>query len=467
MEFDEIISQIANYVAHAEIESPTAYASAKLCLKDAIGCAILSLKFPECKKLLGPVIEGTIVPKGSRVLGTSYILDPVQAAFNFGTMIRWLDFNDTWLGSEWAHPSDNIGAILPVCDTLSQSNNLLTMKDLLTAIIKAYEIQGILALTNSFNEIGFDHVIYVKVATAAITANLMGASLTQIMNAVSNAWIDTGPLRTYRHYPNTGSRKSWAAGDQCSRGVHFARLAMLGEMGYKSALTAKKWGLFDVLFKGEPFTLNKTFGSYVIENILFKVSYPAEFHAQTAVECAFLLHDKIKDRLNEIKSIEIETQEPAVRIIDKKGKLHNPADRDHCLQYMVAIGLIKGNLSEEDYLEDASLNPLIDFLRDKMIVTENAEFTKNYYDLSKRSIGNSITIHFQDGSVAGPVSIEYPLGSRARREEALSFLQDKFKKNLESHYEEDRVRDIMGLFEEGKAEEFDNMLVSDFVDHFV
>jgi 2-methylcitrate dehydratase len=460
--FDELITLIADYAADTEIQSLQAYQTAKLCLQDAIGCAFLSLKFPECIKLLGPIVEGTIVPNGSRVIGTPFVLDPVLAAFNMGTMIRFLDFNDTWLGKEWAHPSDNIGALLPLCDYLSRQSKTLTMKDLLTAVIKAYEIQGIIALENSFNNIGFDHVILVKVATAAMTAKLLGATKEQIMDAVSQSFIDTGPLRTYRHYPNTGLRKSWAAGDQCARGVHFAMLTMKGEKGYETPLTAKNWGLYDVLFKGKSFTLPMPFGSYVMENILFKVSFPAEFHAQTAVECAVKLHPLVKDRLHEIKNIMIETQEPALRIIDKKGKLNNHADRDHCLQYMVAVALIRGSLSEDDYKDESALNPLIDILRDKMEVIENKEFTKNYYDLSKRGIGNAISIYFQDGSTFGPISLEYPLGHRSRRTESLMFLQNKFENNLRSHFDEERVNKIVELFQDD--DNFWNMQVSHFVD---
>lgn len=463
MKTDEILFLIADYVANKEISNPLAFDTAKLCLMDSIGCALLSLKFEECKKLLGPIVEGTVVPHGSRVLGTNYILDPIQAAFNFGTMIRFLDYNDTWLGLEWAHPSDNLGAILPICDYMSQKGHVLTLKDLLTAMIKAYEIQGIIALSNSFNSIGFDHVILVKVATAAVTTKILGGNFDQILNAVSNSWIDTGPLRTYRHFPNTGSRKSWAAGDQCSRGAYFAWLSMRGEMGYKSALTAKKWGLYDTLFKGEPFSLKKPFDSFVLENILFKVSFPAEFHAQTAVECGIILHQKIKDRFHEIRSIEIQTQEPALRIIDKSGPLNNYADRDHCLQYMTAVALLTGDLKEEDYHDSIAKNPMIDLLRDKMKVVENKRFTEEYYDITKRSIANGVTIYLKDGSSIGPIIVEYPLGHPRRREEAIPLLMEKFKNNLSSHYKKDKVEELLKLFE---TKGFDEMLVCDFVNHF-
>ncbi len=462
---DQVLSIIGDYVANHIIKSEEAYETARLCLKDAIGCATLALKFPECKKLLGPIVQETTVKNGSRVIGTLFVLDPVQAAFNMSCMIRWLDYNDTFLGKEWAHPSDNIGAILAIADYLNQTKKTLTMRDVLTAIIKTYEIQGILALQNSFNSIGLDHVILVKVATAAVTTELMGGNKAQIIDSLSNAFIDTGPLRTYRHFPNTGSRKSWAAGDQAARGVYLSMMTMRGEMGYSEALTAKKWGLYDVLFAGVPFDFKIPLNSYIIENILFKVSFPAEFHAQTAVECAISLHTKLKHRLNEIATIEIQTQEPAIRIIDKKGALKNHADRDHCLQYMVAVALIKGSLSAEDYKDELALNPMIDFLRDKMVVIENKEFTKNYYDLDKRSIGNSITVTFIDGTRLDTVSVEYPLGHKFRRVEALSFLQDKFKNNLMTHYKETLALKIVELFED--QNKFDQMPVSQFMEYFI
>jgi 2-methylcitrate dehydratase len=459
--YDTLVELIAEYAYSYKIESLAAYQTAKIALQDAIGCAFLSLKFPECTKLLGPIVEGTEVPNGSRVIGTSYILDPILAAFNFGTMIRFLDFNDTWLGQEWAHPSDNIGALLPLADFLSRKHKNLTMKDLITSVIKAYEIQGLLALENSFNCIGFDHVILVKVATSAMSAKLLGASKNQIKEAVSQSFIDTGPLRTYRHAPNTGLRKSWAAGDQCARGVQFAFLTMKGEKGYESCLTAKKYGLHDALFRGTPLKIPFAFGSYVMENILFKVLYPAEFHAQTAVECAIRLHPLIKGRFAEIKCITIETQDAAIRIIDKTGKLNNHADRDHCLQYMVAVVLMKGTLTEDDYCDESAKEPLIDELRKKMEVKENKEFTKNYYDLAKRGIGNAISINFEDGSMLGPISIEYPMGHSSRRTESLIFLQSKFKRNLRTHFDEERVDEIVRLFQD--EENFWKMQVSDFV----
>lgn len=438
MEIDSTNVLIADYVVDKVINEKV-YPLAKICLKDALGCAILSLQFPECKRLLGPSFEGTLVPNGSRVPGTAFVLDPVTAAFNLGAMIRWLDFNDTWLGKEWAHPSDNIAAILSIGDYLSQKDPTITMKKILNAIIKAYEIQGTIAISNSFNSIGLDHVILVKVASTAVVTKLLGGSKKQIMDALSHAWIDLGPLRTYRHGPNTGSRKSWAAGDQAARAVYLSMLTMRGEMGYKNVLSAKTWGLFDVLFKGKPFTFEKTLDSFIMENILFKVSYPAEFHAQTAVECAVKISPEIQHRFDEISQIDIETQMSAIRIIDKKGTLNNHADRDHCLQYMVAVALIKGNLTESDYSDQNAANPLIDFLRNKMSVSENSQFTKDYEDLNKRSIATRITVYFQDGSKIGPVTIEYPLGHAKRRQESFPFLEQKFKKNMSSHYPKNKV----------------------------
>lgn len=450
-EEDEILTKIADYVHDYHIESNEAYQTARACLADALGCAILSLKFKECTKLLGPIVPDIIVPHGSRVPGTSFVLDPVCGAFNIGTMIRWLDYNDTWLAAEWGHPSDNIGGILSIADFLSQKRTFegkqpFLVKDLLTTMIKAHEIQGVLALLNSFNRVGFDHVILVKVATAAVTVGLLGGSKDQIADAVSNAWIDTGPLRTYRHAPNTGSRKSWAAGDATSRGVFLALLTMKGEMGYSTALSAKRWGLYDVLFEGKPFALQRPFTSYVMENVLFKISFPAEFHAQTAVECAFKLHPLIKDKWEQIKKITIETHESAIRIIDKQGPLHNPADRDHCLQYMIAIGLLKGTLTADDYEEEASRDPRIDGLRQKMMVKEDKQYTIDYLDPEKRSIANAITIEFMDGSKTNRVEVEYPLGHRRRRKEAMPLLFKKFEDNLRTHFSETKAKELVDLF---------------------
>lgn len=462
--FDEANLLIADYVANYQIKSELAYKTAKISLQDALGCAILSLKFPDCQKLLGPTFKGIHVNIGSKVIGTNMILDPIQAAFNMGTMIRYLDYNDTFLGKEWAHPSDNLGAILALSDFLCRNGQSVKVKDLLELMIKAYEIQGNIALSNSFNTIGFDHVILVKIASSAVSAKLLNKNEREIFNTLSNAWIDTGPLRTYRHFPNTGSRKSWAAGDQTARGLYFASLTEKNEMGYETALSAKRFGLYDVLFHGKPFQFEKPFDTFIMENILYKVSFPAEFHAQTAIEAAISLHPKVKNQLQKIESIEIETQEPAIRIINKTGELENHADRDHCLQYMVAVALMNGELTENDYSDEASKNPMIDLLREKMTLKENVEFTKNYYDLNKRSIGNSIKITFKDQTVIGPYAIEYPLGHRLRRNESLPLLQEKFKKNLSSYYSEEKVEDICKLFED--EELFLDLKVSKLIDIF-
>jgi 2-methylcitrate dehydratase len=448
---DDALQLIADYVYNFKVTSEEAYHTAKACFFDALSCAILALRFPECTKLLGPIVPGTLVPNGCRVPGTSYVLDPIRGAFNIGTMIRWLDFNDTWLAAEWGHPSDNIGGILAVADylsrkDLSEGKAPWKIKDMLTAIIKAYEIQGNFALLNSFNRIGLDHVILVKVATTAVVAGMMGATRDQIINAISNAWIDAAPLRTYRHAPNTGSRKSWAAGDATSRGVMFALMAMQGEMGYPQALTAKHWGLYDVLFKGEPFAFQRPLNSYVIENILFKIAFPAEFHAQTAVECAFRLHPLVKDRLDDIEAIDILTHESAIRIIDKKGPLYNPADRDHCLQYMVAIGLLHGDLTSDHYENQAAQDPRIDKLREKMIITENMQFSIDYHDPDKRSIANAIRVRFKDGSVTPLMTIEYPLGHRRRRMEGFPLLLKKCEANFKTCFSQSKADQILALF---------------------
>lgn len=448
---DPILKRIADYVHDYQVTSDEAYQTARMNLADALGCAILSLQYKACTKLLGPVVPDTIVPNGSRVPGTGYVLDPIRAAFNIGIMVRWLDYNDAWLAAEWGHPSDNLGGLLAVADYLSrqraaQNKKPLVVGDLLTAMIKAHEIQGGLAILNSFNRVGFDHVILVKVATTAVVTHLLGGTHQQIIDALSNAWIDTGSLRTYRHAPNTGSRKSWAAGDATSRGVFLAMLTMQGEMGYPEALTAKRWGLYDVLFQGKPFEFQRPLTSYVMENVLFKVAFPAEFHAQTAVECAFQLHPLVKDRLDEIASITVETQESAIRIIDKNGPLTNPADRDHCLQYMIAVGLLKGSLSAEDYEEEADRDPRLRILRDKMKVIENKDFTADYLDPDKRSIGNAITVHFKDGSATQRVAVEYPIGHKRRRQEAIPLLFEKFEHNLSTLFPPARVKELKGLF---------------------
>jgi 2-methylcitrate dehydratase len=432
---DKVLTDIADYVTRYSIRSKEAYNTARLCLMDTLGCGLEALEYPACTKLLGPVVRGTVVPNGAKVPGTSYQLDPVTAAFNLGAMVRWLDFNDTWLAAEWGHPSDNLGGILAAADWLSrtrvaQGKPPLVMRDVLTAMIKAHEIQGVIALENSFNRVGLDHVVLVKVASTAVVTHMMGGSYDEIVNAVSNAWIDGQSLRTYRHAPNTGSRKSWAAGDATSRAVRLALMALTGEMGYPSALTAKTWGFCDVLFKGKPLRFKRPYGSYVMENVLFKISFPAEFHAQTAVEAAVRLHPQVKDRLADAKRVVITTHESAIRIIDKKGPLHNPADRDHCLQYMTALGLIKGNLVAADYEDDVASDPRIDALRAKMVCVEHKPWTRDYLDPAKRSIANAVQVFFRDGTRSENVAVEYPVGHRRRRREGVPLLEAKFRTNL-------------------------------------
>lgn len=466
---DQILVDIANYVTQTPLDSDLAYATARLCLMDALGCAMAALDFPACTKLLGPVVPGTQVPNGARVPGTAYQLDPVRAAFNLGTMIRWLDYNDTWLAAEWGHPSDNLGAILMTADWLSRQalangKQPLTVRDVLTGLIKAYEIQGVLALENGFNRVGLDHVVLVKVASTAVAAHLMGCSRDEIIDALSNAWIDGQALRTYRHAPNTGSRKSWAAGDAASRGVNLAWMTLRGEMGYPSALSAKTWGFYDVLFKGQPFKVSQPFGSYVVENILFKVSFPAEFHAQTAVEAAFQLHPLVKYRLNEIERVVIHTQESAIRIIDKKGPLNNPADRDHCIQYMTAIGLIFGELKAEHYEDALASDARIDALRDKMVCVEETQYSRDYLDPAKRSIANAVQVFFKDGSSTEKVEVQYPIGHRRRREEAIPLVYEKFKDNLARRFSSKQAARIFDLFDQFSG--LDALPVNELVDHF-
>jgi len=428
---DQVLVDIADYVCDMEIDSELAFETAHYCLMDTLACGFQALDYAACTRLLGPVVPGATLPGGARVPGTSYELEPVMAAFNIGAMIRWLDFNDTWLAAEWGHPSDNLGGILAMADYLTriaraEGKEPLTMKDVLIAMIKAHEIQGVLALENSYNRVGLDHVLLVRVATTAVVTRMLGGDREQIINAVSHAWIDGCSLRTYRHAPNTGSRKSWAAGDATSRGVRLALIAMTGEMGYPSALSAKTLGYYDVLFKGKEFSFTQGYGSYVMENILFKISYPAEFHAQTAVEAAMTLHPLVKDRLDEIEKIVIETQEPGVRIIDKTGPLDNPADRDHCIQYMAAVPMVFGRLSAADYENDIASDPRIDALRDKMEVTENEAYTKDYFDADKRYIGNAIQVFFKDGTSTDRVAVDFPIGHRQRRDEGIPVLKKKF-----------------------------------------
>ncbi|MGD8976480.1 MAG: bifunctional 2-methylcitrate dehydratase/aconitate hydratase [Gammaproteobacteria bacterium] len=433
---DQPLVDIAEYAGEYVVSSELAYETARYCLMDTLACGFQALDYPACTKLLGPVVPGATMAGGARVPGTAWELDPVQGAFNIGALIRWLDFNDTWLAAEWGHPSDNLGGILAVADYLSrqaraEGREPLTVRDVLTAMIKAHEIQGVIALENSFNRVGLDHVLLVRVATTAVVTAMLGGSREQIVNAVSNAWIDGGALRTYRHAPNTGSRKSWAAGDATSRGVRHALIAMAGEMGYPSALSAPTWGFYDVLFGGKPFSFPQGFGSYVMENVLFKISYPAEFHAQTAVECAMGLHEEVKDRIDEVKEIVIETQEPGVRIIDKTGPLDNPADRDHCIQYMVAVPLVFGRLTGQDYEDAVASDPRIDILRERMRVKENKRFTRDYYDAEKRYIGNAVQVFFKDGTATPRVEVEYPIGHRRRRDEGIPVLIGKFERSLE------------------------------------
>ncbi len=467
---DKVLVDIADYVCDYKIDSPEAYETARNCLIDTLGCGLEALGYPACTKLLGPVVPGTIVPEGAKVPGTQFQLDPVQAAFNIGAMIRWLDFNDTWLAAEWGHPSDNLGGILAVADYLSRKKAAkvetpMNMKDVLTAMIKAHEIQGVIALENSFNRVGLDHVVLVKVATTAVVTRMMGGTKDEVINAISNAWIDGQSLRTYRHTPNTGPRKSWAAGDATSRGVRLALMALKGDIGYPSALTAKTWGFYDVLFKGNEFRFQRSYGSYVMEQILFKISFPAEFHSQTAVECAMQLHPAVKDRISDIEKIEITTHESAIRIIDKKGPLHNPADRDHCIQYMVAVGLIFGELTSAHYEDNIAADPRIDALRDKMICTENPEYTKDYLDPEKRSIANAMQIFFSDGSSSDKIEVEYPIGHRRRREEGIPELVKKFRTNLARRFPEKQQNAILNIcLDQARLEE---MPVNEFVDMFV
>ena len=450
--YDQVLVDIADYVCNDTIESEIAYTTARNCLIDTLGCGLEALEYPACTRLLGPIVPGTVVPNGARVPGTAFQLDPVQAAFNIGAMIRWLDFNDTWLAAEWGHPSDNLGGILAVADWLSRTalaagRAPLTMRDVLTAMIKAHEIQGCLALENSFNRVGLDHVVLVKVASTAVVARMLGLSREQILDALSLAWVDGQSLRTYRHAPNAGSRKSWAAGDATSRAVRLALMVQTGEMGYPSVLTARTWGFYDVLFRGRPFTFQRGYGSYVMENVLFKISFPAEFHAQTAVEAAMALRAKLAaagKTAADIAAIELRTHEACLRIIDKKGPLNNPADRDHCVQYMVAVPLIFGHLLASDYEDSFAADPRIDALREKMYCVEEPAFTADYHDPEKRSIANSLTLTLRDGS-ALTQTVEYPLGHRRRRSEGIPLLEQKFRTNLGRRFTPDRQHAILAV----------------------
>jgi 2-methylcitrate dehydratase len=469
-ESDKLLVDIAEYVLNHEIKSEEAYKIAQHVVMDSLGTAMLALRFPECTKHLGPIVPGTTVLNGCRVPGTQFELDPVQGAFNIGTLIRWLDYNDTWLAAEWGHPSDNLGSILAVADYISRCNIAvgkppLLMRDVLIAAIKAHEIQGVLALENSLNRVGLDHVLFVKIASTAVITAMLGGRLEEVVNALSNAWLDGGSLRTYRHAPNTGSRKSWAAGDATSRAVRLALMAVNGEMGYATALSAENWGFQDVLFKGKELNLARSLDSYVMENVLFKISFPAEFHGQTAVECAFELHHAVKGRLGQISKITLSTHESAIRIIDKKGPLYNPADRDHCLQYMVAIGLLFGELTAEHYEDEAASDPRIDELRERMVVVEDKRYSKDYLDPDKRSIANAIQIHFSDGSETAKVEFEYPIGHRRRRTEGLPKIIDKFETSLLTRFPRKKVAQILDSstditrFEETPVHEYINMFV--------
>lgn len=450
---DKVLVDIVDYVIKYKPTGKLAYETARNCLIDTLGCGLEALEYPACTKLLGPVVPGTTVPNGAKVPGTQFQLDPIQAAFNIGTMIRWLDFNDTWLAAEWGHPSDNLGGILATADWLSRNavasgKAPMTMRDVLTAMIKAHEIQGCIALENSFNRVGLDHVVLVKVASTAVVAQMLGLSRDEIINAVSLAWVDGQSLRTYRHAPNTGSRKSWAAGDATSRAVRLALIARTGEMGYPSVLSAKGWGFYDVLFKGNPFKFQRPYGSYVMENVLFKISFPAEFHSQTAVECAMDIHRqmaKLGKTEADIKRITIRTHEACIRIIDKKGPLNNPADRDHCIQYMVAVPILFGRLTAEDYEDAVAADPRIDKLRDKIVCVEDKQFTADYHDPAKRSIANALTVEFNDGRKLKEIVCEYPIGHKRRRKEGMPVLVEKFKINLARRFPAKQQAAILDL----------------------
>jgi 2-methylcitrate dehydratase len=467
---DGVLRDVADYVTSFDIESDEAYDTARLCLMDTLGCGMLALRFPECAKHLGPIVPGTMVPRGARVPGTQFVLDPVKAAWDIGAIVRWLDFNDTWLAAEWGHPSDNLGAILAVADFVNQQSlacgkPTLPMREVLTAMIKAHEIQGCLALENSFNRVGLDHVVLVRVASTAVATHLLGGSRDQVVDALSHAWIDGSSLRTYRHAPNAGPRKSWAAGDATSRAVRLALLVLKGEIGYPSALTAPTWGFYDVSFKGEPFRFQRPYGSYVMEHVLFKISFPAEFHAQTAVEAAVQLHPLVATRLDEIQRVELTTHESAIRIISKEGKLNNPADRDHCLQYMTAIALLKGDLVAEDYEDDVASDPRIDALRAKMVVKEDSRYSHEYHEADKRSIANAIQIFFEDGTSTDKIAVEYPIGHRRRRQEGIPLLEEKFRRNLATRFPAPRVEEIFALCNDRAR--LEATPVHEFVDLFV
>ncbi|MHC6224986.1 2-methylcitrate dehydratase [Pseudomonas sp. X10] len=482
-DYDRVLQTIADYVLEYRVESAEALDTARNCLMDTLGCGLLALRFPECSKHLGPLVEGTVVPHGARVPGTSYRLDPVKAAWDIGCIVRWLDYNDTWLAAEWGHPSDNLGGILAVADHLSQKQVAngdapLSMRSVLEAMVMAHEIQGVLALENAFNRVGLDHVLLVKVASTAVCAKLMGANREQLLSALSHAFVDGQALRTYRHAPNAGSRKSWAAGDASSRGVRLADIALRGEMGIPGVLTAPQWGFYDVLFSHtnkdlalkpagqRAFSLPQPFASYVMENVLFKISFPAEFHAQTACEAAVTLHPQVRNRLHEIERIVITTHESAIRIISKVGPLANAADRDHCLQYMTAVPLVFGTLVAEHYEDDFhAAHPVIDRLREKMEIVEDPRFTREYLEADKRSIANAVQVFFNDGTSTGQVTVEYPIGHRRRRAEGIPLLEEKFKANLATRFAGQRCAEIFALCKEQAR--LEATPVHRFVDLFV
>ena len=482
-DYDQELQDIADYVLNFNIESAEALDTARNCLMDTLGCGLLALRFPECSKHLGPIVEGTVVPNGARVPGTQLRLDPVKAAWDIGCIIRWLDYNDTWLAAEWGHPSDNLGGILAVADYLSQKyisqgKAPLNMLAVLEAMIMAHEIQGVLALDNSFNRVGLDHVVLVKVASTAVVAKMHGANREQLLSALSHAWVDGQSLRTYRHAPNAGSRKSWAAGDATSRAVRLVDIAMRGEMGIPGVLSAPQWGFYDILFSKtnkdqqlkpeaeRKFSMQRSYGSYVMENVLFKISFPAEFHSQTACEAAVTLHPQVKDRLSEIEKIVITTHESAIRIISKVGPLANPADRDHCIQYMTAVPLAFGDLVAEHYEDEFhASHPIIDELREKMEIVEDERYSREYHDPDKRSIANAIQVFFKDGSSTENVEVEYPIGHRRRRAEGIPVLESKFKRNLATRFPLTRVNQIFALCKD--ASTLNQTPVNEFMDLFV
>jgi len=461
---DPLLCEIADYALSTSKPSDEALNTARYCLMDSLGCGIFALSYPACVRMLGPVVPGATLPNGARVPGTEHVLDPVAAAFNIGCLIRWLDFNDTWLAAEWGHPSDNLGAILAVADYLSRNGSPLTIREVLGAMIKAHEIQGVLALENSFNRVGLDHVLLVRIASTAVATVLLGGNREQVINAISNAFLDGGALRTYRHAPNTGSRKSWAAGDATARAVWHALIALRGEMGYPGALSTATWGFSDVLFRGKPVKLARPLGCYVMEHVLFKISFPAEFHAQTAVEAAIKLHALVRDRLDDISRVEITTHESAMRIIHKTGPLANPADRDHCLEYMTAIGLIFGTLTADHYEDKVAADPRIDTLRDKMSCREEPAYSRDYMDPEKRSIANALQVFFTDGTSTPRVEVEYPVGHRRRRAEGMPLLVEKFGENLRTRFDASRADGILAACADRAG--LEAMLVSKFIELF-